>query len=71
MSAPSRPASATAQGIFTDATGQIFDGRFVAGAEAGGVTVLRSAGTYPVYNDCASASSPSAARTTTISASIR
>ena len=39
------------QGILTDATGQIFDGRFVAGAEAGGVTVLRSAGTYPVYND--------------------
>jgi len=39
------------QGVFTDATGQVFDGRFVDGAEAGGVTVLRSAGTYPVYDD--------------------
>jgi len=39
------------KGIFTDASGQIFDGRFVDGVEADGVTLQRTAGTYPVYND--------------------
>lgn len=39
------------QGVLTDATGQIYRGRFVADSEAGGVLLLRSAGTYPVYDD--------------------
>ncbi|MBN9304613.1 MAG: hypothetical protein BGO82_12105 [Devosia sp. 67-54] len=39
------------KGVFTDATGQIFTGRFVNGAEADGVTLQRTAGTYPVYAD--------------------
>lgn len=39
------------RGVFTDATGQVFDGRFVNGAEADGVTLQRTAGTYPVYGD--------------------
>lgn len=39
------------KGVFTDATGQVFDGRFVDGVEADGVTLQRTAGTYPVYDD--------------------
>jgi hypothetical protein len=39
------------QGVLTDATGQIYRGRFVADSEAGGILLLRSAGTYPVYDD--------------------